>query len=48
MKATEKKNAKPRYNLWVRITALAMSILVTGGVLTYIVMFIMNLFEHSH
>ena len=33
-----------RFSLWVRILALAMSILVTGGVLTYIVMFIMSLF----
>ena len=33
-----------RFSPWVRILALAMSILVTGGVLTYIVMFIMNLF----
>ena len=45
MKATkEKKPTQSRYNLAVRIMALALSILVTGGVLTYIVMFIMSLF----
>ena len=51
MKEKEKKPAMSRQKLWVRIMALVMSLLVTGGVLTYIVMFIMSFFEtavHHH
>ena len=39
-----KKQSQSRYNLAVRIVALVMSLLVTGGILTYLVMFFMNLF----
>lgn len=51
MKQKEQKHPQSRQKLWVRIMALAMSLLVTGGVLTYIVMFIMSFFEtaaHHH
>ena len=45
MKSTKKSNTAPaRYSLSVRLIALILSILVTGGVLTYLAMFIMNLF----
>ena len=40
----EKKQPQSRYNLAVRIVALALSLLVTGGILTYLIMFFMNLF----
>lgn len=40
----EKKQSQSRYNLAVRIVALVLSLLVTGGILTYLIMFFMNLF----
>ena len=43
MKST-KKTSTSRYNFSVRLVALILSILVTGGILTYLAMFIMNLF----
>lgn len=43
MKST-KKTSTSRYNFSVRLVALILSILVTGGVITYLAMFIMNLF----
>ena len=36
---------KPTYSRSVRILALILSILVTGGVVTYLITFIMNLFH---
>ena len=44
MKNQTQKKQKSRYNLAVRILALALSLLVTGGALTYLVTLIMNLF----
>lgn len=40
----QKKNPATQYHFSVRLIALILSILVTGGVLTYLIMFIMNLF----
>ena len=40
----EKKQTVGRYHPAVRILALVLSILVTGGVLTYLIMLVMNLF----
>ncbi len=42
---TQKHNReKSRYPLPIRIMSLFLSLLVTGGVLTYLIMFVMNLF----
>ena len=38
------KETKSQYSPAVRILALALSLLVTGGVLAYIAMFFLNLF----
>ena len=43
MKST-KKTSTGRYSFAVRLVALILSVLVTGGILTYLAMFIMNLF----
>ncbi len=44
MKQKHSKKQSGRYGLPVRIMALVLSILVTGGVLTYLAMLIMQLF----
>ena len=45
MKSTKKKShASGQYHFAVRLVALILSVLVTGGILTYLLMFIMNLF----
>ena len=41
---SKKHSSSGRYGLPVRILALALSVLVAGGVLTYLVMLIMQLF----
>ena len=38
------KQRKQGYSLPVRILAVALTVLVTSGILTYLVMFIMELF----
>ena len=43
MKPTKKKSSG-QYNLAIRLTALILSVLVTGGILTYLITFIINLF----
>lgn len=43
MKTPKKHQESTRYPLAVRIMALALSLLVTGGVLTYLIMFVMSL-----
>ncbi len=43
MSHKEKKDS-PRFAPWVRILALAMSILVAGGGLTYLILFLTELF----
>ena len=45
MKPQKTQQGKSRYPLAVRIMALALSLLVTGGVLTYLIMFVMSLFD---
>lgn len=40
----EKNQLSGRYPAAVRILALVLSILVTGGVLTYLIMLLINLF----
>ena len=40
----ESKKTKNQYSPAVRILALILSLLVTGGVLAYIAMFFLNLF----
>lgn len=45
MKAQKKHKESTRYPLAVRIMALTLSLLVTGGVLTYLIMFVMSLFD---
>jgi hypothetical protein len=44
VKQTNSKKQSSRYGLPVRIMALALSILVTGGALTYLIMLILQLF----
>lgn len=41
---SNKKTSGGQYNFYVRLIALILSILVTGGVLTYLAMFILSLF----
>lgn len=41
---SKKQSNSGRYGLPVRIMALALSVLVAGGALTYLVMLIMQLF----
>ena len=41
---SNKQTSSSRYGLPIRIMALALSVLVAGGTLTYLVMLIMNLF----
>ncbi len=41
---SQKQSSSSRYGLPIRIMALALSVLVAGGTLTYLVMLIMKLF----
>ena len=40
----KEKKGNTRFAPWVRILALAMSILVAGGALTYLILFLTELF----
>ncbi len=44
MSQNRKKDVQSSYSRPIRILALILSILVTGGVVTYLIMFFMNLF----
>ena len=44
MKPSKKNTSTPSYHFTVRLVALILSLLVTGGVLTYLATFIINLF----
>ena len=44
MKQKEKQQSKSRYSTPVRVLALVMSLLVTGGVLTALVQMVIDLF----
>lgn len=41
----KKKKAAPSHSLAVRILATALAVVVTGGVVTYLVWLILNLFS---
>jgi hypothetical protein len=42
------KKQKKTYPLFVRILALVLTFLVASGILTYLIMFFMNLFHVGH
>lgn len=41
---SQKKESTHRYPLWVRALAIALACLTASGVLTYVILFISNLF----